>query len=138
MPLIPRSCSIADLAQDTKVGMVVNKLRMNGDKSVSELAKEIVAKWKKDVHQKNRPGSSSDIKKPAGEGQATVSPTPPKPSGKKPSVDPSQRNRKTDGVNWQCTGDSTRDNCLGMMYDALAADCDAGMSLQPCCHEGMG
>lgn len=62
--------------------MAVNKLRMNSDRSVSDLAKEIVAKWKKDVHTKTKPSGSSshDGKK---ERMVTVSPsrTPPKPSG---------------------------------------------------------
>ncbi|CUS10508.1 unnamed protein product [Tuber aestivum] len=113
------------LLRDTKVGMAVNKLRMNGDRSVSDLAKEIVAKWKKDVHTKTKPSGSSshDGKK---ERMVTVSPsrTPPKPSGKRPA-DLATRSRKTDNVNWQCTGEATRDNCLGIIYDALALGCDA-------------
>lgn len=116
--------------------MAVNKLRMNPDKSVSELAKEIVSKWKKDVHQKTKPGSSSgsqDTSKK--ERTATASPTmtntmsPPKPSGKKPEgkskVDPSKRNKNTDGVSWAITGDQVRNNCIGAMYDALVIETDA-------------
>lgn len=114
--------------------MAVNKLRMNPDKSISELAKEIVAKWKKDVHQKNRPSSSSsgshDSRRLSsgggGGGAAATAKSPPKPSGKRPA-DLSSRNKNTDGVNWQCTGDTTRDNCLGITYDALAVDCDSRM-----------
>lgn len=123
--------------QETKVGMAVNKLRMNPDKSVSELAKEIVSKWKKDVHQKTKPGSSSGSQDAGGkkERTATASPTmtntmsPPKPSGKKPEgkskVDPSKRNKNTDGVSWAITGDQVRNNCIGAMYDALVFESDA-------------
>lgn len=116
--------------------MAVNKLRMNPDKSVAELAKEIVSKWKKDVHQKTKPGSSSSSQDTSKkERNATSSPTtanpmsPPKPSGKKPEgkakVDPSKRNKNTDGVSWQITSDQVRNNCIGAMYDALVIDSDA-------------
>ncbi|KAI5847328.1 transcription factor S-II, central domain-containing protein [Morchella snyderi] len=121
------------LLRDTKVGMAVNKLRMNPDKTVSELAKEIVAKWKKDVHSKTKPGSTSDVKK---ERNSTASPTtgsnpmsPPKPSGKKPDsnskVDPSKRNKTTDKITWTITSDQVRNNCIGAMYDALVHESDA-------------
>ena len=36
-------------AQVTKIGITVNSLRKNENKSVSELAKEIIKKWKSDV-----------------------------------------------------------------------------------------
>lgn len=121
------------LLRDTKVGMAVNKLRMNPDKTVSELAKEIVAKWKKDVHSKTKPGSASDVKK---ERNSTASPTtgsnpmsPPKPSGKKPDsnskVDPGKRNKTTDKITWAITSDQIRNNCIGAMYDALVHESDA-------------
>ncbi|KAL7274427.1 transcription elongation factor TFIIS [Rhizina undulata] len=120
------------LLRETKVGMAVNKLRMNADKSVSDLAKEIVNKWKKDVHQKTRPSGGHDSK--AKERTATASPsrTPPKPSGKRPDsrqkVDPSQRSQKTDGVNCQITGEKVRDNCIGMVYDGLCIDSETDPS----------
>lgn len=111
--------------------MAVNKLRMNSDKAVSELAKEIVGKWKKDVHQKTKPGT------PAMRKGSTQSPTlantplsPTKPSGKKSdvklSVDPSKRSKVADGVNYKCTGDTTRDNCIGMLYDGMVIGSEAG------------
>lgn len=36
-------------AQETKIGVAVNKLRQNPSKEVADLAKEIVRKWKADV-----------------------------------------------------------------------------------------
>lgn len=44
--------------QETKIGVTVNKLRQNADKAVSDLAKEIVRKWKADVG----PAASSKAK----------------------------------------------------------------------------
>lgn len=110
------------LLRETKVGMSVNKLRVHTDKAVADLAKEIVAKWKQDVHQKAKPSSHK--------ARSTGSPmTPPKPSGKKPEskskVDPSKRNKKADGVDFHVTGEQTRDNCVGILYDGLCIDSDA-------------
>jgi len=116
------------LLRDTKVGMAVNKLRMNPDPAVSDLAKDIVGKWKQDVQKVKSLGQDK--------ARSTVSPvasqtpiTPPKPSGKKlppkAKVDPSKRDKKTDGVNYSVTGDKTRDNCVGILYDGLCLDSDA-------------
>jgi len=113
--------------------MAVNKLRSNPDKNVSELAKEIVAKWKQDVHQKAKPSARSQDKT-----RSTASPTtsqrpitPPKPAGKKlesqSKVDPSLRSKTADGVDYHVTGDKTRDNCVGILYDGLCLDSDEGM-----------
>lgn len=113
--------------------MAVNKLRMNPDKSVSDLAKEIVAKWKQDVHQKGKPARSHE------KSRSTVSPTtsqrpttPPKPSGKKPDgkakIDPGKRSKSADGVDFHVTGDKTRDTCVGVLYDGLCVDSDARMN----------
>lgn len=106
--------------------MAVNKLRTNSDKAVSDMAKEIVSKWKQDVHQKAKPV------KP----RSTVSPVtsqPPAADVAKPlkksdsKVDPSKRNHKVDGVNVSVTGDKTRDSCVGMLYDGLCIGSDVCM-----------
>lgn len=113
--------------------MVVNKLRTNQDPSVAELAKEIVAKWKKDVHQKAKPSSatSSSVKSPpvSRSSPATTSTpaTPPKPSGSKPKVDPANRSRKADGANCDVTSDKVRNNCVGLLYDGMCLESDIGM-----------
>ncbi|KAI5798918.1 transcription factor S-II, central domain-containing protein [Geopyxis carbonaria] len=118
------------LLRETRVGMAVNKLRSNADKQISDLAKEIVGKWKKDVQKKPQ-------KPPQARKSSTASPTmtstqlsPLKPSGKKPaskaSVDPSKRSKITDNVNYKCTGDKVRDNCVGVLYDGMCVDSDTG------------
>ncbi|KAF8543441.1 transcription elongation factor S-II [Trichophaea hybrida] len=116
------------LLRETKVGMAVNKLRTNSDKNVSDLAKEIVAKWKQDVHQKAKPSARAQDKT-----RSTASPTtsqrpitPPKPASKKleshSKVDPSLRSKTADGVNYHVTEDKTRNNCVGILYDGLCLD----------------
>lgn len=108
--------------------MAVNKLRTNADKQVSELAKEIVGKWKKDVQKKPPQARKASTASPT----ATTTPlSPQKPSGKKMAskvtVDPSKRSKVTDDVNYKCTGDKVRDNCVGVLYDGMCIDSDTGM-----------
>jgi len=105
------------LLRETRVGMSVNKLRMYNDKTVSDLAKEIVAKWKQDVHQKSRPQG-----RPQDKSRSTASPTITSP---KPKMDPSKRSKIADGIDYKVTGDKARDNCVGILYDGLCAGSDA-------------
>lgn len=113
--------------------MAVNKLRNHTDPKVSELTKEIVSKWKQDV-QKSKPAAA----RAQGLARSTMSPmtsqrqaTPPEPAGKrsesKSTVDPSLRNKKVDKVDCAVTGDKTRDNCVGILYDGLCVGSNAGM-----------
>jgi transcription elongation factor S-II len=113
--------------------MAVNKLRTNTDKGVSDLAKEIVTKWKQDVHQKSKPAARSQDK-----ARATASPTisqnpilSPKKGELKSRVDPSKRSAKADHVNLAVTGDQTRDRLIGILYDALCVDSEAGAKPPP-------
>ena len=104
--------------------MAVNKLRTNSDKAVSDMAKEIVAKWKQDVHQKAKPAKPRATTSPITSAHPAADP--PKPSGKKSDskVDPSKRNIRTDGIDSNVTGDKTRDSCVGMLYNGLCLDSD--------------
>ena len=52
--------------------------------------------------------------------EATASPAPAKAPVKKHTVPPETRNHKTDKVNYQITGNDTRDACVRLMYDGLA------------------
>ena len=112
--------------------MAVNKLRNHPDPKVSELTKEIVSKWKQDV-QKSKPAGA----RAQGLSRPTVSPmasqrqaTPEsagKGSGSKSTVDASLRSKKVDKVDCAVTGDKTRDNCVGILYDGLCVGSNAGM-----------
>lgn len=42
------------------------------------------------------------------------------------SVASGGRTKESDGIQWKVTGDSVRDNCLGMIYDGLCAESVAG------------
>ncbi|KAG1824815.1 transcription factor S-II, central domain-containing protein [Suillus subaureus] len=96
-----------------KAGLAVGKLRTHEAKEVSELAREIVKKWKNEVERA----------KGARKGSASVTPsnaaTPAPVNGK---LEP--RSAKADGVKASGTGDNTRDRCAELIYDGLA--CDSG------------
>jgi transcription elongation factor S-II len=124
--------------QETKVGMSVNKLRANTDKNVAELAKEIVTKWKNDVHlAKNKASARAAADKPRSAASPTTSQRPITPdtrAGSKPvqsnakaASDPMQRNKSADNVNCSVTGDKARDSMVGILYDALCIGSNACM-----------
>ncbi|EPS41009.1 hypothetical protein H072_5140 [Dactylellina haptotyla CBS 200.50] len=124
--------------RETKIGMIVNKLRGHSDKAVSELAKDIVNKWKKDVSIKPKSGSSGDakggvaMKKESStngtSGRDTPNKSTPTPTAARKgssSVDPMKRTHKTDGVNCDVYGDDVRSKSLGMIYDGMVVGSDA-------------
>ncbi|KAI5846900.1 transcription factor S-II, central domain-containing protein [Tricharina praecox] len=118
------------LLRETRVGMAVNKLRTHADKTVSDLAKEIVGKWKQDVHQKAKQDVHKKVNpRPQEKSRSTASPTitspKPKPKNMLVKVDPSKRTKATDGVDYNVTGDKARDNCIGILYDGLCVGSDA-------------
>ena len=112
----------------------MGKLRTAQSKSVADVAKEIVKQWKTEVDrakgfqgESNFPPSNiilifGKVKKAA--------PTPITPTGtaaKSNTSSASTRSAKTDGVKGG-TGDSTRDKCVELVYDALVADTTARTS----------
>ena len=105
------------MVQTTKAGIIVAKQRTNPDKQVARLASEIVSKWKTIVEaekkKKNRLAGSS----PAPNGGTS---SPARASSESWSGDASKRKWATDGVDIKRTGFSTRDNCVGLLYDGLA------------------
>lgn len=123
------------ILRESKAGLAVGKLRSHTDKQVSELAKEIVKKWKTDVEAHKRSGQSSTIthsrsnnqpKKSSSSSAAASksssgSPAIPSPSVSKPEL----RTAKGDGISTAWTGDKTRDKCVELIYDALASDSGA-------------
>ncbi|KAI5815506.1 transcription factor S-II, central domain-containing protein [Pyronema omphalodes] len=128
------------LLRETKVGMSVNKLRAHTDKNVAELAKEIVTKWKNDVHlAKNKASARAAADKPRSAASPTTSQRPITPdtrAGSKPvqsnakaASDPMQRNKIADNVNCSVTGDKARDSMVGILYDALCIGSNASPDL---------
>ncbi|KAL4062433.1 transcription elongation factor S-II [Scleroderma yunnanense] len=113
------------ILRESKAGLAVGKLRAHDSKEVSDLAKEIVKKWKNEVERaKGGSGSKtpSNGKPPARKPSVNVTPvsaTPPAVNGKS-----EVRSAKGDGVKISYTGDATRDRCTELIYDGLA--CDSG------------
>lgn len=120
-----------DLLRSTKIGIIVNKLKTSKDPNVAKKASELVSKWRADVKKagadrSSTPKQQNGTQSPAS--QAAASPAPvakPKP---KHNVPLDKRSVDTDGVDWRLTGNATRDNCLKMMYNALALNVEDGMS----------
>ncbi|PVF97023.1 transcription elongation factor [Serendipita vermifera] len=97
-----------DTLRETKVGLTVGRLRTHESTEVSDLAKEIVKKWKGDVDEEKKKKLSS-LKAPA------------KSDG--------PRTAKSDGVSFPTLGDKTRDTCRSLIYDSLAIDSGAPIDL---------
>lgn len=122
------------ILRESRAGLAVGKLRTHDAKEVSELAKEIVKKWKNEVERaKGGSGgkttanakSTAASRKPAasavtpGSGSAT-----PASNGKS-----EVRTAKSDGVKISVSGDITRDKCIELIYDGLACDSAAPTDL---------
>lgn len=110
-----------DMLRSTKAGVVVGKLRSNANKDIGRLASEIVAKWRKLVDaEKAAKAQRKKIGSPSTP-VSTASPAAPSSSSNKPyEGDPEKRHFKNDKVDINRTGNTIRDNCVGMMYNGLA------------------
>lgn len=130
-----------DLLRQSKIGVIVSKLRQQKDPKVAEQASKLVQKWKQDVNasKKKAAGSSSPAPSGAaakanaatnGKSSGTSSPAPPavKKETKKSTVDPAKRNSVTDNISTAVTGNQTRDACVKLMYDGLAFMSEEGVS----------
>jgi len=124
--------------RESKAGLAVGKLRTHASKNVADLAKEIVKMWKNAVEKEKQSGG-----KPAAQSSSSSTPAPPaKPPVRKLSMASTSRqsstpqpatptsakadlrNSKNDGIKIS-TGDTTRDKCAELIYDALASDSGA-------------
>ena len=119
----------------------MGKLRTHESKDVSDLAKEIVKKWKNEVDKAKSTASKNPVngKQPgmcsskgvcradtgiARKPSTSVPPVPTVTANGKPEV----RSAKVDGVKITTTGDNTRDRCAELIYDGLAYDSGARTS----------
>jgi len=106
------------ILRESKAGLAVGKLRAHDSKDVSDLAKEIVKKWKNDVDKaKSKPIVVG--KPPVRKASTSLTPVATPTLNGKAEL----RTSKSDGVSIN-TGDNTRDRCVGLIYDGLA--CDSG------------
>lgn len=107
--------------RSTKAGVTVGKLRANPDKNIAKLAQDIVSKWRKNVDAAKEAKRKKLAAKSPTPSQATTSPAPQPSSYSKPyEGNPDKRHFKTDGVDLNRTGNSGRDNSIGLIYNGLA------------------
>jgi transcription elongation factor S-II len=102
---------------------MMGRLRQNTNKDISRMASDIVAKWKKQVEQEKAARKGGD---PAKGTEASPKPSPspaPKPlAGNKRKYEGNieKRHFKTDKIDIGRTGNTQRDNCIGVLYNGLA------------------
>ncbi|KAJ2904074.1 hypothetical protein MKZ38_008885 [Zalerion maritima] len=117
-----------EMLRSTKAGVIIGKLRANENKEIAKAASELVGRWRKavEVEKRKRAGpSATPAAAPAASDPkiaAKTSPAPPtaRAKGEPYKGDSENRKNKTDGVNINRTGSSTRNACIGLMYDGLA------------------
>lgn len=105
-----------DILRSTKVGVVVNKLKQHKNADIGRLASEIVKKWRDDVRKQKGPPKKKSSETPP---TSTASPAPSGSEKPKFTVPPDQRDYKKDQVDIARTSQSTRDNCIGLLYNGL-------------------
>jgi len=109
------------ILRESKVGLAVGKLRQHASKQVSDLAKEVVKKWKTQVEKakKVQPNGNAKDVKDRKASVASPAATPVTPTGSSAT-----RTAKTDGAKGN-TGDTTRDRCIELLYDGMVTDSGA-------------
>jgi len=125
------------LLRESKAGLAVGKLRSHASKDVADLAKELVKKWKGEVDREKQAAGRATPKAPARKGSltpSTLSVTTPTLASRNGSASHAAaggsatsvaaRTARSDGVKIATTGDKTRDKCIELIYDGLAADSD--------------
>lgn len=140
LTLLKKEAKVTEaLLRESKAGLAVGKLRTHSSADVSNLAKELVKKWKAEVDREKASrgdaGKGSAPAKKAGSKSTTPAPTTPvvasapKPAAvaaSSPAVkttgQPTARTAKSDGVKMDVLGDKTRDKCMELIYDALALE----------------
>ena len=116
-----------DLLRSTKIGIIVNRSKSHSDPAVAKLASELVRKWREDISRQKGSGASTPNGGLNGKGAGKRSPSDgnspaPKETGEggKSTVAPADRNYVKDKVKIAQTGQSTRDSCIGLMYNGLS------------------
>ncbi|EXJ67321.1 transcription elongation factor S-II [Cladophialophora psammophila CBS 110553] len=116
-----------ELLRATGIGKIVNKVKgvPNVDPQVSQLAAEIISRWRHVVNEQKLASGTSTPTANGARSNGTSSPVPqkaatPTPKVSSPGVAPDKRNWKTDKVpRDELTSDTARNNCIGLIYDGL-------------------
>lgn len=107
-----------DLLRSTRIGVTVNKSKQHKNPEVARLAGEIVRKWREDIQKQKSQTPPNGKKQNSAPGTASPALSQDK-SKSSSSVPPDQRSWKKDKVDVNRTGQATRDNCIGLIYDGL-------------------
>ena len=107
-----------DLLRSTRVGVAVNKLKAHKNPEVAKLSSELVRKSREDLEKKKKKAGTPTSASPPRTGTASPAPKQEKAAG--PSVAPDQRGWKKEKVDIHKTGQATRDNCIGLIFDGAA------------------
>lgn len=108
-----------DLLRGTKIGVVVNRSKQHKNPEVARLASEIVKKWRDDIQKQKGSPSIANKKIPATPPTSNASPAPSTAEKPKFTVPPDQRDYKKDKVDLTHTNHTTRDSCIGLIYNGL-------------------
>lgn len=111
--------------------MMVARQKGNPDKTIASLAAEIVQKWKKVVEaekaKRQKMNGSIAAKKGSTSSPASSQAATPIPASATPASaakgyngDPALRRWTTDGLKMEIIGSTSRDNCVGLIYNGLA------------------
>ncbi|KAJ5780378.1 hypothetical protein N7457_005538 [Penicillium paradoxum] len=119
-----------DLLRQTRIGIIVNKLKISTSEDVGRLASAIVKKWRDDV-QKPKHGATSAASRalsgsprPVKKDTSASTPAAATPSDKappKPTGPVKDRTWTTDGVDINHTDNGNRNKSMGLIYNGLCA-----------------
>jgi len=112
------------LLRESKAGLAVGKLRSHTSKTIADLAKEVVKKWKVEVEKQKAAAGANDAARTASSNRSSVS-----GGDSTPAPSTATRTAKSDGVKVNQLNDKTRDKCIELLYDALACDSTAANDL---------
>lgn len=118
-----------DLLRQTRIGIIVNKLKISTSEDVGKLASTIVKKWRDDVQKPKHGGTSAASRALSGSPRPVKKDTPastpasatPSDKAPKPTGPVKERTWTTDGVDINQTDNVSRNKSMGLIYNGLAA-----------------
>lgn len=111
------------ILKETKIGLVVGKLRKHENKAVAEISSEIVKKWKQEIDAAKTKNGAPKPAVTAEKSSGGASNGSPADSSK--SATP--RTAESDGVKTTHFDDPVRNNCIKLIYNGLAVDAEASV-----------